>query len=107
MTQLLLVLDEVRGVQDEMVALRRQIHAHPELGFEVHATSGLVASHLESWGYEVTRGAGRTGVVGRLKLGSGTLRPGLRAGGADTARLRPGRSFKFLVRAAGWRAQRA
>jgi len=124
MTQLLPVLDEVRRVQDEMVARRRQIHAHPELGFEEHATSGLVASRLESWRYEVTRGVGRTGVVGRLKLGSGTRRLGLRAdmdalpsapglllapavGAADTARLRSGRSIKFLVRADGWRAQRA
>jgi len=72
-------LGEVALVQDEMIALRRQIHAEPELGFEEHLTSELVASRLERWGYEVTRGVGRTGVVGRLQVGSGTRRLGLRA----------------------------
>ncbi|MCW5636657.1 MAG: amidohydrolase [Rubrivivax sp.] len=93
-------LPEVREVADEMVALRRQIHAHPELGFEEHRTSELVASRLERWGYEVTRGVGRTGVVGRLRVGSGTRSLGLRAdmdalpiteqSGLPHASLRPG-----------------
>jgi len=73
------VLEEVRQVQDEMVALRRQIHAQPELGFEEKLTSELVASRLAQWGYEVTRGVGRTGVVGRLKVGHGHRSIGLRA----------------------------
>jgi hippurate hydrolase len=73
------VLEEVRQVQDEMVALRRQIHAQPELGFEEKVTSELVASRLAQWGYEVTRGVGRTGVVGSLKLGHGHRSIGLRA----------------------------
>ncbi|MBL8326801.1 MAG: amidohydrolase [Rubrivivax sp.] len=73
------VLQEVREVQDEMVALRRQIHAHPELGFEEHQTGELVASRLERWGFEVARGVGRTGVVARLQVGRGKRRLGLRA----------------------------
>jgi hippurate hydrolase len=79
MTQAMPVLDEVRQVASEMVALRRQIHANPELGFEEHLTGELVASRLQAWGYSVTRGVGRTGVVGSLKLGSGVRRLGLRA----------------------------
>ncbi|MFX0591021.1 hypothetical protein ACOARS_12965, partial [Glaesserella parasuis] len=54
------------------VALRRDLHAHPELGFEEHRTSALVARQLEQWGYEVERGLGGTGVVGVLRGG----RPG-------------------------------
>jgi hippurate hydrolase len=62
-----------------MVALRQQIHAWPELGFEEHRTSALVADRLQAWGYEVHRGIGGTGVVATLKLGSGARRLGLRA----------------------------
>ncbi|KVL44818.1 amidohydrolase [Burkholderia cepacia] len=61
-----------------MIALRRRLHAHPELGFEEHATSGLVAEYLTTWGYRVTRGLGGTGVVGTLTRGAGK-RLGLRA----------------------------
>jgi hippurate hydrolase len=63
----------------EMIDLRRQIHANPELGLEEFDTSELVASKLERWGYTVERGVGGTGVVGTLKLGNGTGRLGLRA----------------------------
>ena len=79
MTQAMPVLEEVRQIEEEMVALRRQIHAQPELGFEEHLTSELVASRLERWGYAVTRGVGRTGVVGRLRAGAGSRSIGLRA----------------------------
>ena len=66
-------------VWGEFIALRRDIHAHPELGFEEHRTSALVARKLEDWGYEVTRGLGGTGVVGTLRQGRGPRRLGLRA----------------------------
>ena len=46
-----------------LVALRRDIHAHPELGFEEVRTSDLVAERLQSWGIPVHRGIGRTGLV--------------------------------------------
>jgi len=63
----------------EFVQLRRDIHRHPELAFEEHRTSDLVASKLESWGYAVHRGLGGTGVVGTLTRGTGQRRLGLRA----------------------------
>ena len=72
-------LDDIRAHEDEMIAIRRQIHANPELAYEEHATSDLVAERLQRWGYEVHRGLGGTGVVGTLKAGSSTRRIGLRA----------------------------
>ena len=72
-------LDEIRAHEDEMVAIRRQIHANPEMAYEEFATSDLVAERLQRWGYEVHRGLGGTGVVGTLKAGTSTRRIGLRA----------------------------
>ena len=63
----------------EFVRLRRDIHQHPELAFEEHRTSELVAQSLSRWGYQVTRGLGGTGVVGQLRKGNGSKRLGLRA----------------------------
>jgi hippurate hydrolase len=63
----------------EFIQLRRDIHSHPELAFEEHRTSELVASKLEAWGYSVHRGLGGTGVVGTLKRGNGDRSLGLRA----------------------------
>jgi amidohydrolase len=64
---------------DELTELRRDIHAHPELGLEEHRTAELVAQRLEQWGVEVHRGIGGTGVVGVLRNGNGHGRIGLRA----------------------------
>ena len=72
-------LDDIRAHEDEMVAIRRQIHSNPELAYEEHATADLVADRLHRWGYEVHRGLGGTGVVGTLKAGSSNRRIGLRA----------------------------
>jgi hippurate hydrolase len=63
----------------EFIQLRRDIHAHPELGFEEHRTAALVADKLRQWGYEVHTGLGVTGVVGTLCKGKGERRLGLRA----------------------------
>ncbi len=63
----------------EFIQLRRDIHRHPELAFEEHRTSDLVAAKLESWGYSVHRGLGGTGVVGTLQRGTRPRRLGLRA----------------------------
>ncbi|WP_455269973.1 M20 aminoacylase family protein [Rhizobium herbae] len=62
-----------------LTALRRDLHAHPELGFEEERTSGIVAELLEKAGITVTRGLGGTGVVGTLRIGNGTRSIGLRA----------------------------
>ena len=63
----------------EFIALRRDIHQQPELAFEEHRTAALVAAKLEGWGYQVTRGLGKTGLVGSLRRGSSTRSIALRA----------------------------
>ena len=60
-------------------ALRRDLHAHPELGFEEHRTAGIVAEQLREWGIEVHTGVAGTGVVGVLRCGDGARSIGLRA----------------------------
>ncbi|AVO57663.1 M20 aminoacylase family protein [Pseudomonas chlororaphis] len=66
-------------VASDLRAVRQDIHAHPELGFEENRTSALVARSLQEWGYEVHSGIGKTGVVGVLRNGSSPRRLGLRA----------------------------
>jgi hippurate hydrolase len=73
-------LPRIDAFADELTAIRRDIHAHPEIGFEETRTSGIVAEKLAQWGVEVHRGIGGTGVVGLLKgRGGGSRRVGLRA----------------------------
>jgi hippurate hydrolase len=73
------ILPAIQDMAKEMVEVRHQIHAHPELAFEEHATSDMVAARLKEWGYEVHRGLAGTGVVGTLKRGNGKMRLGIRA----------------------------
>lgn len=73
------VLSALEARADTFTALRRDIHRHPEIGFQEFRTSDLVAERLALWGYEVTRGLGGTGVVGQLKRGNGLRKLGLRA----------------------------
>ncbi len=63
----------------EFVAVRRDLHRHPELAFAEQRTAALVGRRLREWGYEVEEGVGGTGVVGRLRRGTGSRRLGLRA----------------------------
>lgn len=72
-------LIQLQALSDEFTALRRDIHQHPELGYQEFRTSELVAERLAAWGYQVTRGLGGTGVVGQLVRGQGGKRLGLRA----------------------------
>ena len=72
------IIPEIAANKDEMVALRRDIHAHPELAYEEERTAGLVAERLEDWGLAVHRGLATTGVVGTLSTGDGPT-VGLRA----------------------------
>ena len=66
-------------VASELAALRQDIHAHPELGFDEQRTAALVACLLEEWGFDVHTGIGRTGVVGVLRNGDSRRTLGLRA----------------------------
>ncbi len=67
------------GFLSEISAVRRDIHAHPELAFKEARTSDIVARELAAYGLEVHRGLARTGVVGVLRKGSSTRAIGLRA----------------------------
>ncbi|UFN46933.1 M20 family metallopeptidase [Roseomonas sp. OT10] len=69
------VVTRIREYHPELTAIRRDIHAHPELGLEERRTAALVAAKLREWGVEVADGVGVTGVVGTVR---GT-RPGQRA----------------------------
>jgi amidohydrolase len=73
------VIDSIVIEAATMAAIRRDIHAHPELCFEEVRTSELVAKKLTEWGIPVQRGLGTTGVVGILKNGKSTRAVGLRA----------------------------
>jgi hippurate hydrolase len=73
------IIEAIRAGQARHVSLRRELHAHPELAFEEHRTSDLVARRLEELGIEVHRGLARTGVLGRLSSGSSGRGIGLRA----------------------------
>jgi amidohydrolase len=73
------IIEKVAQFHGDLMNWRRDIHAHPELGFEEHRTSDLVAQKLAQFGYEVFRGIGRTGVVGRLRAGTSARSIGLRA----------------------------
>lgn len=63
------IKEAVASITDEIVAIRRDIHAHPELGFEEHRTAGLVEEYLQRQGIKTERVAG-TGVVGMIEGGS-------------------------------------
>jgi hippurate hydrolase len=73
------LVPEIADTHEEMTAWRRDIHAHPELGFEEHRTADIVASKLREFGLEVYTGIGKTGVVGVLRVGNATRSVGLRA----------------------------
>lgn len=63
----------------ELVAIRRDLHAHPELGLQEFRTSDIVANYLESLGYQVHRGLAKTGVVAMLTNGTSRRSIGMRA----------------------------
>lgn len=87
-------------LQAQMTAWRRDLHAHPEFGFEENRTAAFVAATLRSFGLEVAEGVGGTGVVGTLKRGTSSRAIALRADmdalriveatGADWASTTPG-----------------
>ena len=73
------LIDSLVTQAASLAALRRDIHAHPELCFQEQRTSDLVATKLTEWGIPILRGLGTTGVVGILKAGTSTRAIGLRA----------------------------
>ena len=73
------VIEHLARLEQEMTGWRRDIHAHPELGFEELRTAEIVAEKLTAFGLEVHRGIGKTGVVGVLRAGTATRSLGLRA----------------------------
>ncbi|MDX3809751.1 MAG: amidohydrolase, partial [Bosea sp. (in: a-proteobacteria)] len=71
------VLPQIEAFKDDLTAIRRDLHAHPEIGFEEVRTAGIVADKLREMGIEVHTGIGTTGVVGVLH---GQAGPGRRIG---------------------------
>jgi amidohydrolase len=73
------LLDPIVSKAAEMAALRRDLHAHPELCFEEVRTADVVAAQLTAWGIPIHRGLGTTGVVGIVKAGTSDRAIALRA----------------------------
>jgi len=73
------VYNRIADFQDEMVAWRHDIHAHPETAFEEVRTGDVVAGKLQEFGIEIHRGLAKTGVVGVLKNGTSNKKIALRA----------------------------
>jgi len=73
------IKDEIARDHELLTVWRRDFHAHPELAFQEERTAALVAERLESFGVEVHRGIAKTGVVGRLSVGTGNRAIALRA----------------------------
>jgi len=63
------MLKQAHAISEELIEWRRDFHMHPEIGFEVHRTSKIVADELEKMGYRVKRGVGKTGVVAEIGEG--------------------------------------
>src|SRR5262244_165834 len=73
------LIPRIAELQPELARIRRDIHAHPELGFEESRTSDIVAAKLAEFGCEVHRGLAKTGVVGTIRRGNAPRSIGLRA----------------------------
>ena len=73
------LIESILADSAAVAAIRRDLHAHPELCFEERRTADVIAATLEGWGIPVHRGLGTTGVVGIVKNGSSPRAVGLRA----------------------------
>ena len=73
------LIEPILASAAEMAAIRRDLHAHPELCFEERRTADVVAHQLGEWGIPIHRGLGTTGVVGIVKAGNSQRAIGLRA----------------------------
>ncbi len=63
------MLKQAHAISEELIEWRRDFHMHPETGFDVQRTAGIVADELEKMGYKVKRGVGKTGVVAEIGEG--------------------------------------
>ena len=82
----------IEALTNDLTAIRRDIHRHPEIAFEDHRTASLGANKLRDWGLDVTEGIAGTGVVGSLSKGRGNRAIGLRAD-LDALRIQEANSF--------------
>ena len=73
------LIEPIVAAAADIAKLRRDIHAHPELGYQELRTAELIASTLSGWGIPVQRGLGGTGVVGIVANGNARRALGLRA----------------------------
>ena len=80
---------------DLLIATRRDLHRHPEVGFEEWRTGGIVAERLEKAGYEVRQGVAVTGVVGTLRGGGGPGRTLLLRADMDALPIQEATSHEF------------
>ncbi|NBT92563.1 MAG: amidohydrolase, partial [Betaproteobacteria bacterium] len=64
------LIDEILADAPAIAAVRRDLHAHPELCFQEQRTADVVAQQLSAWGIPIHRGLGTTGVVGIVKAGT-------------------------------------
>ena len=94
------LLDSIVTEAASIVAVRRDIHAHPELCFEEVRTADVVAGKLTEWGIPVHRGLGKTGVVGIVRNGTSSRAIGLRAD-MDALPMQEFNSFEHASKNAG------
>jgi len=94
------LVEPILGYLPELEAIRRDIHAHPELSYEEQRTSDVVAARLTEWGIPVVRGLGVTGVVGIIKNGTSPRAIGLRAD-MDALPMQELNTFEHASRHAG------
>jgi len=93
-------IPKIAAFHDDLVSWRRDIHAHPELGFEESRTSDVVADKLASFGLDVHRGLAKTGIVATLTAGNSDRAIGLRAD-MDALPIQESNSFDHCSRHAG------
>ena len=97
---------DFQGFLPELVEIRHQLHQMPEIGLSEFKTSDFIARQLEKWGFEITRGLARTGIVATLRAGNGNRAIGFRADFTPGKRLVIGRIFndwdRIKTELAGW-----
>ena len=94
------LIESILADSATVAAIRRDLHAHPELCFEEQRTADVIAKALADWGIETHRGLGTTGVVGIVRNGSSSRAIGLRAD-MDALPITEGNTFAHASKHAG------